>query len=274
MSKLGKILIMTNFVLSVVFMTLAMSVLSNHIQWNLKAADLKTANRDKQTENDDLTSQLNTLKENVELERNQLNGQVASLEREKETFRRDLETLSAAEAQLRQSERQAVAVMEASQNTLADLRVEVDGLRTGIREAELSKDVNFMEMVKKTDELYNAEGELSRLQSTNRELIGRLAKTATILEHHGLDENIPLDGMPPKVRGLVIDTRDNGFVEVSIGSDDGLRPGHTLEVYRNDKYVSRLEVLKTATDKSVGRVIREFQRAPIRIEDHVTTRLN
>jgi hypothetical protein len=147
-------------------------------------------------------------------------------------------------------------------------------LRTGIREAELAKDVNFMEMVKKTDELYNAEGELSRLSSTNRELIGRLAKTGMILEHHGLDENIPLDGMPPKVRGLVVDTRENGFVEVSIGSDDGLRPGHTLEVFRNDKYVGRLEVLKTATDKSVGRVIREFQKAPIRIEDHVATRLN
>ncbi|MCA9100286.1 MAG: hypothetical protein R3C10_01190 [Pirellulales bacterium] len=274
MNSFGKWLILFNVLASIAFMTLAMSVYANHTQWNVKAKTLETDNRDKQTRIDNLTSELNTLQQTVEQERNQLNGQIASLETEKDEFRRELERLSAQEAQLRQSERESVALAQASQNTLADLRQQVDQLRTGIRDAELAQDQSFNEMVKKTDEFYNVQGQLSRLESTNRELVGRLAKTSLILEQHDLDENVPLDGIPPKVHGLITDARDNGYVTMSIGSDDGVRPGNTVEVFRNDKYVGRVEILKTATDTSVGKVLRQFQRAPIRIQDNVATRLN
>ena len=56
--------------------------------------------------------------------------------------------------------------------------------------------------------------------------------------------------------------------------DDGLRIGDTVEVVRDTKYKGRLEILKTAPDRAVGRVDARFQQGPIQEGDRVATRLN
>ena len=74
---------------------------------------------------------------------------------------------------------------------------------------------------------------------------------------------------------MVIATqRRNGMllVAVSIGSDDGLKPGHTVEVFNNSKYLGRVEILKTSPDKAVGRVDVNYQQGPIQEGDRVATR--
>ena len=82
--------------------------------------------------------------------------------------------------------------------------------------------------------------------------------------------------MVPTVEGVVSQIRRTAgaqLVEVTIGADDGLKTGNTLEVSRGGKYLGRLEIIETSPDKSVGRVDRRFQQGQIQEGDRVATRI-
>ena len=92
----------------------------------------------------------------------------------------------------------------------------------------------------------------------------------------GLDPNTPPDAVVPTVDGLVSQVRQAAgaqLVEVTIGADDGLKQGNTVEVYRGGRYLGRVEIIKTSPDRAVGRVDRRFQQGQIQEGDRVATRL-
>ena len=90
------------------------------------------------------------------------------------------------------------------------------------------------------------------------------------------DNNIQLDGQI-QVEG-VITAIDESFVQLSIGSDDGLQIGKVLDVYRysdglgEPKWLGKVEVKSTESDKAVAQIIPEFrQGARVAIGDRVAT---
>ena len=68
--------------------------------------------------------------------------------------------------------------------------------------------------------------------------------------------------------------KDKIFVEVTVGSDDGIRQGNTMEVFRGGRYLGQIQIVRTTPDKSVGRVDRSRQQGEIRAKDRVETRRN
>ena len=78
---------------------------------------------------------------------------------------------------------------------------------------------------------------------------------------------------PPMVRGeiLAIDKEDR--VEISLGSDDGIRDGNNLLIYRGDKYLGRLQVLETQPHRAIGMVLKDYKQEMIRKGDQVATKL-
>ena len=73
---------------------------------------------------------------------------------------------------------------------------------------------------------------------------------------------------------MVIAVSDKDLIEISLGADDGLKEGHTLDVYRGNTYLGRVVIRRTAPDRSVGQIMKELQRGQIRKGDHVTTKLS
>ncbi len=93
---------------------------------------------------------------------------------------------------------------------------------------------------------------------------------------NGIDPATKPNSVVPTVEGVVSQIRRTPgaqLVEVSIGSDDGLKTGNTLEVSRGDKYLGRLDIIETSPDKSVGRVDRRYQQGQIQEGDRVATRI-
>jgi hypothetical protein len=75
------------------------------------------------------------------------------------------------------------------------------------------------------------------------------------------------------VNGQVTAVSTNGLVEVSLGRDDGMREGFTLEVHRNGQYLGRL-LIKTVTDnKSVAEIMTGYQKGYVREGDRVDSKL-
>ena len=76
--------------------------------------------------------------------------------------------------------------------------------------------------------------------------------------------------------GIVSAVRRKGatqLIEVTIGADDGLQAGHTVEVFRGSKYLGRAEIISTSPDRAIGKLDRRFLRGQIQEGDRVATRL-
>jgi len=97
-----------------------------------------------------------------------------------------------------------------------------------------------------------------------------------VMREKGIDPATDPGSVVPTVEGVVskIERKAGGqMVEVTIGADDGLKAGNTLEVSRGAKYLGRVEIIQTSPDKSVGRVDRKFQQGQIQEGDRVATRI-
>jgi hypothetical protein len=132
----------------------------------------------------------------------------------------------------------------------------------------------FQEVVDLTVKQQQAEGIRRRLDERNRELTDRHAKATAVLRAHGLTEDTPIVNVAPKIDGEIKDVdADNKYVLVSLGSDDGISKLHTLDVYRQDKYLGRVQVTKTEPQRAVAKVLDGFRKGAIRVGDSVATQI-
>ena len=146
---------------------------------------------------------------------------------------------------------------------LAAVRKEMDALRTDIRKTIAERDKLLDQMVQLTDRMHQLEGVVKGLKERN----GQLAEQLTRAKQTGKDsgEQIRVDGIVTAVSG-------REFLEISIGSDDGVRVGTKLEVFRNATYVGRVEVVVTNPDRAVAKPIAEFMKATPKKGDRVATK--
>ena len=80
---------------------------------------------------------------------------------------------------------------------------------------------------------------------------------------------------PPEVEGVVTKV-DGTHVEISVGSNSGLRRNQILHVYRvkpAKRYLGKIELLQVGPDRSVGRVLSQFKNGTIQERDRVAPRI-
>ena len=135
---------------------------------------------------------------------------------------------------------------------------EVEALRQQLREVQAERDKTLQSVVELTDQLHKAFAEVKRLKAENTRLTAWLPPP------------------PPKgLEGLVTATAKNGLVEISLGADDGLKPGHQLSVCRAKgkalDVLGEVVVVHAAPDKAVCRVVSESLKGAVRKDDRVTT---
>ncbi len=150
------------------------------------------------------------------------------------------------------------------------------GLRKQIRKEEQTRDQLFGQTLEATEKLHQVSGQYETAREMSEQLTKQVAGMKTVMDSKGIDPNTDPSGVVPTVDGLVSQVRRSGgsqFVEVTIGADDGLKPGNKLEVFRGAKYLGRLDVVTTSPDKSVGKVDRRFLQGQIQEGDRVATRI-
>jgi hypothetical protein len=125
-----------------------------------------------------------------------------------------------------------------------------------------------------TDKLNQAESVRKNLDEVNKQATFEMSKMKSVLNAHGLRADELVTQFPPLVEGRVIDADGKDFIEISIGSDDGLKVGHSLDVYRGNQYLGRIVIKKTNPDRAVGQVKKELQRGQIKRGDRVTTKFS
>jgi hypothetical protein len=284
MNLVGKIFVVLILVMSLVFMAFAIMTYATHRNWRDEVlgnqAKNKTGLKEMLQKAELRANEIEASRLRLETELNNVKSSrdrsVASLEQARDDAVRETQRLNTEVNRLNKDVADSVNTMMLTQDSLKKLREQMVVLQEQLDTARLERDDKFKEVVKITDELAQATGELSRLDQTNKKLVQDNASLSLALQ----DANIQLDRTgPPRVDGVILASNANGYVEISIGSDDGLERGHELDVYRmgpslaENKYLGKIRVVQTQADRSVAQVLANFRKGTIQKEDRVATRL-
>jgi hypothetical protein len=289
MSFLGKVLIVVQLLLSVLFMCAAGAVFVRHTNWRDKHNQLQSAMQTAETDHANQVAELNkqidlrTQERDAEKnradaevgERQRLEGQVATLTQQTNTLNQQLQRQTGvAETKSNEAEfRQAEAEKQ---------RVQNETLHTAL-EDQLKVNVQL------NDDLHNQGLELEELVAQHDALLEQVAFLEKVVRQHNLETDpravADLSEPPPAVEGIVVDTRKDKtnrtkFAHISIGEDDGIRVGHVLDVYRSAEYnngqaqyLGKIRIVYVTSDEAVGMVIEAAKNGIIEKGDNVTTKL-
>lgn len=273
MNLIGKILVTLIFVMSLVYLGFATTVYSTHKDFkaiNKKLNDDINVLTQKKT---DVEAQLAAAAAKLQAERDAAQDLLAKAQSKRDELDKQV---AAKEKELAEKEvltREAVAQAAAANTNLKTADEKVAQLRDDIQKVRDQRDENFKKVVALTTEKNEESAAKKRLEEVNANLADQVAKAKLVLDRNGLSINTNVAGVPPKVDGIVLFSADP-LVEISIGSDDGLAPGHTLEVSRGAKYMGRVRVIRTTPDRAVAEVMRDYLKGKIEKDDRVATRIN
>jgi hypothetical protein len=184
-------------------------------------------------------------------------------------------------AQHEETVRHAAAAVQAAEKNATNLAIRVLALTEEKRNAQAEADTNFREKERVNEELNASRLEVARLQNSNKAVAEKYALAMEANRYFKINPESDYKAQRPPVdfRGHISAVQGNEVVEIYGGSDQGLRKGHKLEVIRGGvgqgaEYIGRIEVVQTAFDKSVCRVMKEMLRKPMQRGDNVVTEIN
>jgi hypothetical protein len=284
MTLVGKIFTVLIFVMSIIFMTASVMVFATHKNWKDYAKN-PTAAPGKPLGLEQQLAGLQQLKKQAEDEIARLRVELA----EEQAARKSV--LAALQARLTRAETELAAktaeldrvaadntmlaaTAKTAQDRLKELEDENKKIREDLRVVQRDLDQKFLSVVDLTDKLNQAESLRQLLDERNREAAFQMAQMKMVMDAHGLKPDTLVSHIPPKVEGVVLAVSDKDLVEISIGADDGLKVGHSLDVYRGNTFLGRVVIRRTAPDRSVGQLIKELQRGQIKGGDRVTTKFS
>jgi hypothetical protein len=272
------------FVMSLVFMSFAIALFSTHTNWRdeiTRTADQVQAGKplgyklqleEAKKERETLTAEIAKLTAEVaasEAARDQVVAKIQTALEEKDKELQDLRKDKDAREDEREKAQSELAMaraeLEKATKTVEDLRADIAKQQNTVNDA-------VARSAKLAGELHEKESFLEIATERKAQLEKQVANARLLLKQHGLAiESLPRDQVPT-AGGIVTAVADDS-IEVTLGGDDGVQMGHFLEVYRDDEYLGRVQVISVKPDRSVGRVIREFKRGDIQPGDRVATRL-
>ena len=202
-----------------------------------------------------------------------LNTQVTTLDFDNRQLRKDVD---------QQRDQSALTSSEAAERKKeADLQREKNSELFGSRE-DLVRRLNDTE-----DKRFALDVQLQQVSEKYDLLLGDFKTMKSFLASKELTTDpkqmIVQTAPPPPVDGIVTKVLkpDRGsleYIEISIGSDDGLVVGHKMTVYstgKNGKYIAVIRLTLVQADKSVGIVVQDsrMKNTTVSVGDSVTTRL-
>jgi len=282
MNLVGKIFIVLILIASTVFMTMGIMVYSTQHNWYEaitgkggpgQTPGYKAQLQDARAEDQRLKDEISKYDTALAVEKQTHFAALAKLETERDQLQKSNEKFQSDIDKQSKDLADAATALKVAQDNLTALRTEETGLRDDIRQANKATDEQLKKATDSENRLNIAMGQLNDLKQRNSQLALDVAKAKLLLSKVGMTIQDAANGEPPTVHGRIEAIDNNNNVEITLGTDDGLRQGNTLEIYRGDKYLGRMQLLEVQPHRAVGKVIKELQQDVIRSGDEVATRL-
>lgn len=290
MSFVGKILVVFQLVLSLLFMAFAGVVYTAHMNWRNEALKqqglLATANKNLGDKTGELETAMRDASEKIlaaEQKAEKTLVDIRGLQQEVARLKAENGDLQVARTT---SSQQALI---AGQESVARVE-EANNVRAINHELTVKRDKEMGERTRLEDENRSLQLDLEQAAVKVRQLLSEKATLMAALEANGITADVKQlatrNAPPPAVDGKIVEVKaaskkgSSELVEVSLGSDDGLKAGHQMTVYRSGlagaqkaRYLARIQIIRVDPDRSVGEVIENSRAGVIHEGDNVTTKL-
>ena len=279
MTLLGKIFTLLVLLLSVAFFIVSLLANSSHIDHKKKVAEFQTQAKNLERTVDALKKSIEEQKTSHAQEQLSRKMALAELQTQLVTAR---EQLAQANSELIQKAATLTIQTQKLSETIdrvASLTKSNDTLKTEMDKIISDRDKQRKLVITQTDKL-NA---LLSIEKDLRDEMVRLQSDATLYQAKAETAGAALlaagiknyDDVPPTdLKGEILAVNSSQQVVVSVGRDDGLRAGHTLEVYRGGQYLGRIQIKSTEDDKAIGQILTSFRKGYIQAGDKVAAKIN
>lgn len=271
MTLLAKVFTGLIFVLSVIFFSFAVAVNATHINQKALAAKFQAQATAAQQKNTELETLLEELKDELAINQAARRSALATLQSQLAAKNDELEKK---EMELEEKQKSVTLLSATEKQTQLDLKALTDDnelLRKQMVNTREDRNQIFQRLVTTKDQLNRMQGKLQSTEERAKQVSDQLSKAGVILEKIDVRPETLLTA--PPVNGLVTAVSTAGLVEVSLGRDDGMREGFTLEVHRSGQYLGRLKVKRVEDNKSVAEILTSYQKGYIRAGDRVDSSL-
>ncbi|MGI9468924.1 MAG: hypothetical protein ACR2OA_17540 [Rubripirellula sp.] len=282
MTLLGKCLTALILILSVMFAALALVATASHKNWRdvvLTGVNGEPGLKDQieaiDRDNQQLRDQRDRTKNALAREQIARKTALAALQTQLDRLQEELGRSGAEVEGLRTQVTELTTSDLNKTKQLETLTGENARLRTSVRDEQAARDTLFTATLELTDQMNVLRGFKQRLEQRNKQLMAQATRFEEVIAARGIDINEPLDGAPPERNGNILQIdRPSHLVLISIGSDEGLRAGHFLEVTRAGRYVGKLKVRNTEPDRSVAEILKDYSEGILQEGDRVDTTLD
>ncbi len=282
MTLLGKCLTALILILSVMFAALALVATASHKNWRdvvLTGVNGQPGLKDQieaiDRDNQQLRDQRDRTKNALAREQIARKTALAALQTQLDRLQEELGRSGAEVEGLRTQVTELTTSDLNKTKQLETLTSENARLRTSVREEQAARYTLFTTTLELTDQMNVLRGFKQRLEQRNKQLMAQATRFEEVIAARGIDINEPLDGAPPERNGNILQIdRPSHLVLISIGSDEGLRAGHFLEVTRAGRYVGKLKVRNTEPDRSVAEILKDYSEGILQEGDRVDTTLD
>ena len=288
MSFVGKILVVVQLVLSVLFMALAGAVFSVHTNWKTKYVAQEVLLKGAEKSATDTRAELNTVKEASQRIVDGNKADMANLTLLVANQATELEALKKKnnEDQQELQTQTALAIVKAREAIFRT--TESEEQRAANRSLQASLDETAATMRKIEDEKFGLQIEYDNLKDQFLVDQVKMAYFEKKLRLHNIETDPVLaekrDAPPPPVEGLVKVVRKDRtarpkYIEITVGEDDGLLVGHVMDVMRNgvsgkdSQYLGKVRIISIEPDSAVCEVVESAKNGIIEVGDNVTTKL-
>lgn len=280
MNFVGKILVFLIFLASTVFMAGTFMVFATQQNWRQAVVEPNNGLNAQVSRLQAEIQELNRQKTEMEAAHNrsiaEARTQIASSETRVGELQKAYDDQQAQVAKYEEDSRKATDQVKVLAERMIQYDAELAQVRQQQNETRKERDDALAQVTTLTDQIAQATRAAETLEQRNAQLAVELNQHRQVLAANNLqlDSNV-------KVEGVITAVNESNFVEISIGSDDGLQVGKVLDVYRyaetvgEPKWLGKVEVIKTDSDKAVAQVMAQFtQGARIQVGDRVATLTN
>jgi hypothetical protein len=282
MNIIGKIFVFAVFVMSLMLMTFAGAVYMSHVNWKDEVERLpenclpgqqpgyKYKISVAEKERQELQAEITRLQERV-AESEQSRDQVLSkLQTAIEQKNAELVKLRGEKDERQAAMEQAVADVRKLRDDLLEADKNVAALQAQVKDQQQKVDAQVDKSAQLSASLAEEKAKLEIANERRSQLETQVNNARNLLQKYGLTVDSPRE--VPTLDGDVIAVAA-GSIQVSLGSDDGLQVGNTLEVYRDGQYIGRAVVKSITPDQAVAEIVKAYARGIVQRGDKVTTRL-
>jgi predicted nucleic acid-binding Zn-ribbon protein len=284
MSPIGKVFTVVNLVLAALFVGSAAALIQTGQDWRVQYEASDQAFKDLEASSNSALAKAVAEKQQEENAKNGFAAEKAQLESDKAALEDELNTQREQNADLRErltsidgklgdlestnrSQQSQITTLNENATALRSERDEALDARDEAEAARAGAERNATSFERERDELQIALGR------ANEAVASKSAQLAAVASQYKIDLNNLND--QPELAGRVTavdSTHGTTVVVINLGKNDGVKPGHTFDVYAGGEYKGKIYV-ETVNASQSAATIQMAGIGEIAVNDAVVTRL-